>query len=98
MPEIETSKAARQGPRGKPALYVLIGSLVLLAIYMVGLLTWSGSTAPPSQPSESQDAARRTVTGSPSGQSGAPSSTNSADVPAGNPAYPAPAVPPANPR
>lgn len=96
MPEIETAKQARQGPKGKPVLYVLIGSLVLLAIYMVGLLTWSGSTSPPDHAGQSTDAARKEVTGSTSGQSNAPSPTNSSNVPAGNPATPAPAQPKAN--
>jgi len=69
MAEIETGTQARQGTRGKPVLYVLIGSLLLLAVYMVGLLTWSGATAPPDHASQSQEAARATAAGSNSGSS-----------------------------
>ncbi|HEV7439424.1 MAG TPA: hypothetical protein VGN94_07325 [Methylobacterium sp.] len=87
---------ARQGSRGKPVLYVLIASLVLLAIATVGLLTWNGAKSPNDYASQSQDASRKEVTGSVTGQSNAPASSNSGSVPAANPAYPQPAQPNAN--
>lgn len=92
MTEKTSPQQARQGAPGKPALYVLIASLALMAVYMVGLLTWSGSTAPPDPASQSQAASRAEVTGSTSGRTNTPSSANSAHVPIDNPAYPQPAV------
>lgn len=87
---------SRQGERGKSMLWVLVASLVLLAIATVGLLTWNGANSPKDYASQSQDAARREVTGSVNGQSGGASSGNSAGVPSGNPSYPQPAQPLAN--
>ncbi len=89
---VETPTAARQGAKGRPVLYVLLGSLALLAVAMVALLGWNGANAPKDYASQSQDASRQQITGSPNG-SGGTSSANSAGVPAGNPAYPAPAEP-----
>ncbi|GBU16177.1 MULTISPECIES: hypothetical protein [Methylobacterium] len=83
---------ARQGSKGKPMLFVLITSLLLLGIATAGLLTWQGTKSPNDYASRSQDAARGEVTGSVSGQPGS-ASTNSSNVPAGNPAYPSPAQP-----
>ncbi len=77
-------------------LWVLVASLVLLAIATVGLLTWNGANAPKDYASQSQDASRKEVTGSATGQSGGASSTNSTGVPGGNPSYPQPAQPGAN--
>src|SRR4051794_11516460 len=96
MAERLPDQQARQGSRGKPVLYVLIASSVLLAVATVGLLAWNGAKAPKEYPSQSQDAARKEVTGSVTGRSNEPSSSNSSRVPAGNPAYPVPAVPNAN--
>ncbi|WP_336485550.1 hypothetical protein [Methylobacterium nigriterrae] len=96
MVERLPDEKARQGSRGKPVLYVLVASLVLLAIATVGLLTWNGAKSPNDYASQSQDASRREVTGSVTGQSNAPSSSNSGNVPAANPAYPQPAQPSAN--
>ncbi|MFH6782493.1 MULTISPECIES: hypothetical protein [Methylobacterium] len=89
---VETPTAARQGAKGRPVLYVLLGSLALLAIAMVGLLSWNGANSPKDYASQSQDASRQQITGSANG-SGGTSSSNSAAVPAGNPAYPSPAEP-----
>lgn len=77
---------ARQGPRGKAILYVLVASLVLAGIYLAGFLMWSGSQTPTSP---SQAASQATT-------SGAASSSSTSAVPAGNPAYPAPAANTAN--
>lgn len=79
---------ARQGQRGKPVLMVLLASLALLVMATIGLLTWNGANAPKDYASQSQDASRREVTGSVTGQSNAPSSSDSGNVPAANPAYP----------
>jgi flagellar basal body-associated protein FliL len=84
---------ARQGQRGKPVLWVLIGSLALLAVATVGLLTWNGANSPKDYASQSQDASRREITGSVNGTSGGTSPSNSSKVPADNPAYPQPAQP-----
>ena len=97
MPEIVPEQQARQGAKGKPVLYVLIASLVLLAIAITGLMTWQGAQSPPDYAGKSQDAARGEVTGSVGGGTTAPSS-NSSNVPASNPAYPAPAQSSANPK
>jgi hypothetical protein len=83
---IETDDSARQGPKGRPVLMVLLGSLVLLAIYMGALLIWSGSQSPDNP---SQNASREAVTGSPSGSTSNPSKS----TPPANPAYPVPANP-----
>jgi len=77
---------ARQGPKGRPVLMVLVGSLVLLAIYMVSLMIWTGSESPDSA---SQDASRQATTGSPSGSSRNPST----QISPANPAYPVPTDP-----
>lgn len=83
MAKVVADQRARGGGKGRPVLYVLVASLVLLGIYMVTLLSWSGSTAPTSP---QQAASQR------SSSPGA-SSTSTARVPAENPAYPAPAAP-----
>lgn len=80
MNKIVADQRVRGGPKGKPILFVLIGTLILLGIYMVVLLGWSGSTIP-ANPSSS------------AGQSTNSSSSNTSRVPAENPAYPSPAAP-----
>lgn len=97
MPEIVPEKQARQGAKGKPVLYVLIASLVLLAIAITGLMTWQGANAPPDHAAKSQNSSRGEVTGSVNGGTNAPSS-NTGNVPASNPSYPNPAQPSANPK
>jgi len=37
---------SRQGKRGKPVLFVLLGSLALLAVAIVGLMSWQGAKSP----------------------------------------------------
>jgi hypothetical protein len=86
MAKIVRDDRARQGPKGRPVLMVLIGSLLLLGLYMGAMLIWSGSTSPDHP---SQEASREATTGSPSGSSANPS----ARVPPANPAYPVPADP-----
>jgi hypothetical protein len=86
MAKIVRDDRARQGPKGRPVLMVLIGSLLLLGLYMASLLIWSGSHTPDHP---SQEASREATTGSPSGSSANPS----ARVPPANPAYPVPAEP-----
>jgi hypothetical protein len=82
MRKIVPDERTRQGPKGRAVLMVLIGSFVLLGIYMVSLMLWSGAESPDAA---SQNASRQATTGSPTG------STNRSDrtVPA-NPAYPVP--------
>jgi hypothetical protein len=80
MAKIVRDQTARQGPKGRPVLMVLIGAFALIGIYLISMLIWSGSTSPDST---SQDASRTAVTGSPSG------SANRTDrTPTANPAYP----------
>lgn len=81
MPRIvETDVEARQGPRGRPVLMVLIGAFVLIGIYLLSMMIWAGSTSPDSA---TQNASRTAVTGSPTGSSNPTART----LPA-NPAYP----------
>ncbi|ACL55505.1 hypothetical protein [Methylobacterium nodulans] len=88
---VETTTEARQGTKGKPVLYVLLGSLALLVIAAVALLTWNGANSPKDYASQSQDASRAQITGSAGGKGNV---TNpSSHVPAGNPAYPQPSQP-----
>ena len=90
MARMVSDNSTRQGPQGRPVLYVLIGGLVLMGIFMVVFLTWSGSS-PNTNPS--QDASRQSTTGG----SSSTSSANTSGVPSANPAYPAPADRAANP-
>jgi hypothetical protein len=83
MSKIVEDDRVRQGGRGKPVFLVLLGSFLLIGIYLVSMLVWSGSESPSSP---SQDAARQTA--SPSA-----ASSNTSGTPAANPAYPAPATP-----
>jgi cytoskeletal protein RodZ len=83
MAQNVADQRARQGGRGRPVLFILIGSLLLLGVYMITLMTWSGSESPTSP----QQAASQRNT-----NSGA-SSANTSRVPAENPAYPSPAAP-----
>jgi hypothetical protein len=89
MAPVIPDRGTRQGPRGRSVLYVLVGSLVLLGIVLVGVMTWSAKQ-PPDMATPSQDASRKLTTGSPSGSSSGTSSSNSGGAPAANPAYPAP--------
>lgn len=80
-------KNARQGSRGKPVLYVLIASLVLLAVAITGLMTWQGANSPKDYASQSQDASRDTVTGSVTGKASttkAPDQTGTAPTATGS--------------
>ncbi|MCJ2013704.1 hypothetical protein [Methylobacterium sp. J-076] len=95
MVEKLTPQESRQGERGKSMLWVLIGSLVLLAVATIGLLTWNGANSPKDYASQSQDASRKEITGSVNGTSN-PSSSNTTAVPGGNPSYPQPAQQNAN--
>ena len=46
----ETAAEARQGPLGRPVLYVLIGGLILGGIYLIGTQIWSTSENLPPAP------------------------------------------------
>jgi cytoskeletal protein RodZ len=83
MAEKVADQRARGGGKGRPVLIVLVGSMVLLGIYMVTLLGWSGSTTPTSP----QQGASQQTTNAPA------SSANTSRVPTENPAYPSPAAP-----
>ena len=78
MTKVVEDDRARQAKPGRPVLYVLAASLFLAGIYVATMLGWSGSTIP-SEPTATQQTS--------------PSSANTSNVPAGNPAYPAPATP-----
>ncbi len=82
MRKIVEDERVRQGPRGRPVVLVLIGSFLLIGLYLLSLLVWSGSESPPSP---SQNAARQ--------QASPPSSNASSRTPPANPAYPAPSSP-----
>lgn len=82
MEKIITDDKARQAPKGKPVLMVLVGSMVMLAVALTAYLMWTGSESPDSA---SQNASRQSTTGSATG------STNPTNrVSPANPAYPAP--------
>ena len=80
MPKILPDARARQGGKGRPVLMVLIGSFLLIGLYLVAMMLWSGSKSPDST---AQNASRTEVTGSASG-----SQNPTARTPAANPAYP----------
>lgn len=40
---VETGRETRQGPLGRPILYVLVGGLALAAVYLIGTQIWSNS-------------------------------------------------------
>lgn len=82
MRKIVQDERGRQGPKGRPVFLVLIGSFLLIGIYLLSMLVWSGSESPDSA---SQDASRQ--------QTASPSSSNATRTPPANPAYPAPASP-----
>lgn len=42
-----TPDQARQGFRGGPVLYVLVVGLLLCALYLIGMLLWSGNGPSP---------------------------------------------------
>ncbi|KQT14774.1 hypothetical protein ASG40_05565 [Methylobacterium sp. Leaf399] len=79
---------ARQGKRGKPILYVLGASLLLLAIAITGLMTWQGANSPPDYASKSQEASREQVTGSVTGGTAKAPTTQPANPTSGAPAQP----------
>lgn len=97
MSEQLSGQEGRQGKRGRPALVVLVVSVGLMLVALAGLMIWQGASSPPDYASQSQAASRKQITGSESGSTSTPSSANSGAVPAGNPAYPQPAVRSANP-
>jgi cytoskeletal protein RodZ len=82
MRKIVEDERVRQGPKGRPVLLVLVGSFLLIGLYLLSMLVWSGSESPDSA---SQDASRQ--------QAASPSSSNASQTPPANPAYPAPASP-----
>jgi cytoskeletal protein RodZ len=83
MAKVVADQRARGGGAGRPVLIVLVVSMVLLGIYMIGLMTWSGSETPanPAQTSSQQSV------------NPASSANTSARVPTENPAYPSPSAP-----
>lgn len=86
MPRMVPDERVRQGPKGRPVFYVLIGSLVLLGIYMVSLMTWATNSS--DNPQVSQESSRQSSDPS---STGSTASSNTRSVPSANPAYPAPA-------
>lgn len=96
MVERLSGQAGRQGRRGKPALIVLVVSVGLMVLALAGLMTWQGANSPPDYASKSQASSREEITGSENGKGDATSSSSSAAVPGGNPAYPQPAKRDAN--
>lgn len=40
---VETAREARQGPLGRPVLLVLIGGLFFAGLFLLIILSWSGS-------------------------------------------------------
>lgn len=84
--EIVREEQARQGPKGKPVLYVLVGSLILLGAFLAMYMFWASSAPTDSAHQNAPQAAPGgTATGTTAG-SGNPTNRT---LPA-NPAYPAP--------
>ena len=46
---VETGMEARQGFIGRPIFYVLIGGLILAALFLVGTQIWSMTQPPPAE-------------------------------------------------
>jgi len=92
MAKIVGDTDARQATRGRTVLYVLVGGLILAAVYLASMLMWSGATSPPS-------ASQPVAPAGPASSAAPPGSASSttSNVPAGNPAYPVPAAPSASP-
>jgi hypothetical protein len=57
----ETAREARQGPLGRPILFVLLGGLALAAIYLIGTQIWSNSEELP-PPNQIEDTATPATT------------------------------------
>ena len=58
MAEQLHGQESRQGKKGKPVLFVLLGSLALLAVAIVGLMSWQGSQSPPDYAAQSKAGAQ----------------------------------------
>ena len=88
---VEDENAA-QAPqdKGRPVLWVLIGTMALCVTAIVGYMLWVGS----SSPTDPSQAASQQLTGKPGD---AASTSSTARTPSANPAYPAaPTVPSAD--
>lgn len=85
---VETGREARQGPLGRPILYVLIGGLVLAAIYLIATQIWS-NTEPLPPAGQIEDAAPPAAEAVPPAAEPAPV-TPVTPLPAPAPATPAP--------
>jgi flagellar basal body-associated protein FliL len=81
MARIVDEREVKQGSKGKPGFYVLVGSLALAAVALAGYLLWTGASSPTDP---SRETSRQVVPGQ------SPTSTSSTAVPPANPAYPAP--------
>ena len=80
---VETAARARPGALGRPVLLVLVGSLLLLAVYLVGMMIWTIASTPV--------APREAANSVPNVRSSA--EINGGAVPPANPAYPVAPVP-----
>ncbi len=61
---VETAAEARQGPLGRPVLYVLVGGLILAAVFVIVSQIWSVSEDLPEMGTQ-MDAATPAVTPEP---------------------------------
>ncbi|WP_230530319.1 hypothetical protein [Microvirga roseola] len=82
---VETDVEARQGPKGRPVLMVLLASALLLGLYLVGMLIWSFTSAPTAP----REATLPEVPVTGDIQTREPDQT---EIPPANPAYPVPAA------
>jgi len=87
MQKVVKDDRARQGPKGKPVLGVLIGAMVLCGVALAGFMMWAGSESPDAP---GQDASRQAVTGT---RSGSTDSNPTNRIQPANPAYPVPTEP-----
>lgn len=80
---LETDVESRQGPKGRPVLLVLLGSGVLLGLYLIGMLVWTFVSTP--DVPEGTALPDASVTGDINTRD-----PNQTAIPPANPAYPAP--------
>lgn len=83
--KIVGEERARQGPKGRPVLMVLIGSLVLLGACLAFYMIWASRSPPDTLRQDAATSSGSSVSGT-TGGAGNPSNR----TPPANPAYPAP--------
>lgn len=81
---VESDVEARQGPKGRPVLLVLVASFALLGLYLVGMMIWTFVSAP-TNPREGEALPDAAVTGDIRTRE-----PDQSEIVPANPAYPVP--------